>query len=336
MSQRLGINLTLRDDRPLSEVIEFIQRMEHLGYDSVWTGESWGRDLFTMLTYIAANTSRIQVCAGIANVYSRTPALLAQTVSTLDEVSNGRAVLGLGSSGERVIQDWHGVPYTKPLQRTREYIEIINLALSGSRVNYDGEFYSLRDFRLAVKSQREHIPIFIASVGRKNVELTGELADGWAPIYLSAKHMDKFRTWLDEGASRSKRSSNVIEVRPYTIVCVSDDIRIAKALAKGHLAFYIGGMGRYYHDLVARYGYVEETAAIKDFFAKHERGKAADAVTDAMLSELAVVGTAEQCRQQIVDLQGAGMGSPVLYIPNGSPQEVWSDTIEGLSPRSFR
>ncbi|MCL0102090.1 LLM class flavin-dependent oxidoreductase, partial [Dehalococcoidia bacterium] len=186
------------------------------------------------------------------------------------------------------------------------------------------------------KSQREHIPIFIASVGRKNVELTGELADGWAPIYLSAKHMDKFRAWLDEGASRSKRNSNVIEVRPYTIVCVSDDIRIAKTLAKGHLAFYIGGMGRYYHDLVARYGYVEETAAIKDFFAKHERGKAADAVTDAMLSELAVVGTAEQCRQQIVDLQGAGMGSPVLYIPNGSPQEVWSDTIEGLSPRSFR
>ncbi len=336
MQPRIGVNLTLRQDRPLREVASLVQRIEGLGYDSVWTGESWGRELFTVLTYLACNTSTIKLAAGIANVYSRTPGLLAQTIATLDEASGGRAILGLGSSGEKVIRDWHGVPYDRPLQRTREYIEIVNLALSGHRVNYEGEFFHLRDFRMAITPLREHVPIFIASLGPRNVQLTGEMADGWAPIYLSPKHVQGFQRDLEVGAKRAGRSVDDIDVRPYLVSCVSQDLATARALARGHLAFYIGGMGRYYHDLIARYGFVEETAAVKERWGRRDRAGASDAVTDAMLAELAVVGTAEQCRQQIMDLEAAGMGSPVIYIPNGSPEEVIMGTIEGLAPSAFR
>ena len=156
-----------------------------------------------MLTALACHTSRIQIAAGIANVYSRTPALVAQCAATLDEVSGKRAILGLGTSGAKVIRDWHGVPYDRPMQRTREYIEIVRLALSGQRVNYDGEIYRLRDFRIAAKPPRPDTPIFVASLGPKNVRLTGELADGWAPLYVSPNYLPQLQAWLAEGADRA-------------------------------------------------------------------------------------------------------------------------------------
>ena len=336
MPPRIGVNLAIRDDRPRSEVVELVQWMEGLGYDSVWTGESWGRELFTVLTHLACNTSRIKLGAGIANVYSRTPSLLAQSAATLDEVSGGRLLMGLGSSGEKVVRDWHGVPFEKPLQRTREYIDILNLALSGHRVNYDGEFYRLRDFRLGFNPPREHVPIFIASIGPKNVQLTGELADGWAPIYLSPKRLPHFLGQMEIGAKKAGRSVQEIDIRPYVVACVCEDLSTAQALARGHLAFYIGGMGHYYHDLVASYGYVEEAARVKELWGQRDRAGAAGAITDAMLKELALLGNAEQCRQQLMDLAPAGMDSPVIYVPNGSPQDIWAATIQGLAPSAFR
>src|SRR5262249_38604424 len=152
--------------------------------ESLWSGENWGRDNVTLLSYVAAHTDRIGVGTSIMNVFSRSPALIAQTAATLDELSGGRASIGLGTSGALVIEQWHGVPYRKPLQRTREYIEIIRLALSGERVNYDGEIFHLQRFRLGFNPPRTNIPIYVAALGPKNVELTGELADGWLPIYV--------------------------------------------------------------------------------------------------------------------------------------------------------
>lgn len=333
---RIGVNLALHQDYSRSQVAEFVQRLERLGYDSVWCGESWGRELFTTLTFLACNTSRINLAAGIANVYSRTPALIAQSAASLDEISGGRVLLGLGSSGEKVVRDWHGVPFERPLQRTREYIEIINLAVGGQRVNYDGEFFHLRDFRMDVKGPRQHIPIYLAAIGVKNIQLTGELADGWAPIYVSPRHMPEFRRELAGGAQKRGRRLEDIAIRPYVIACVSRDLNTAKQLARGHLAFYIGGMGRYYHDLIARYGFHEEAARAKEAWARRDRAAAAGAVTDAMLKELAVLGTPEQCRQQVMDLKAAGMGDPVVYVPGGAGSETWLETMEGLAPSAFK
>jgi len=336
MQPRIGVNLTLRDDRPRGEFIEFVQLLEGLGYDSIWAGESWGREVFTLLTHLACNTTRVHLAAGIANVYSRTPALIAQTIATLDEIAGGRAILGLGSSGEKVIQDWHGVPFRKPLQRTREYVDIVNMALRGDRVNYDGEFFHLRDFKLMFQPLRNHVPIVLAALGPKNIQLTGELADGWAPIYASPKAMAGFRKRLAEGAARRGRDASKIDVRPYTVACVSNDPRVCRELARGHIAFYVGGMGRYYHDLVASYGYVEEARRVKDLWEKRDRKGATAAVTDAMLADLAITGTAEQCRQRAADLMASGYGAPVIYLPHGSSDQVMKETVEGLSPQAFR
>ena len=336
MDPRIGLNLAIQDDQPRGKLIDFVRKLEALGYDSVWVGESWGRELFGVLTHLACHTSEIQLGAGIANVYSRTPGLVAQSIATLDEASNGRAILGLGSSGEKVIRDWHGVPFEKPLQRTREYLEIVNLALSGQRVNYDGEFFHLRDFRLGFKPVRDHVPVFNAALGPKNVRLTGELADGWAPLFLSYRHLDRFQQELEAGARIAGRSAEAVQIRPYVITAVSDDVREAKAVARSYFAYYVGGMGTYYRDLVSSYGYVEETARIKELWGSFERSAAADAVTDAMLEEMAVAGTAEQCRQQVMDLHAAGMGDPVLYIPHGASDRVRNETIEALSPKAFR
>jgi len=336
MIERIGVNLTLREDRPVSEIVEFVQRLEEAGYDSVWVGESWGRELFIMLTALACNTSRIQIAAGIANVFSRTPGLVAQCAATLDDISDQRAILGLGTSGAKVIRDWHGVPYDRPMQRTREYIEIVRLALSGQRVNYDGEIYKLRDFRIATKPTRPDTPIFVASLGPKNVRLTGELADGWAPLYVSPNYLPQWRTWLAEGAQRSGRDPNAVDLRPYVVACVDDDAQVARRLIKGHLAFYIGGMGRYYRDLIAKYGYVEETDRIADLWSKFEREEAASVVTDAMVDEICAGGTAEQARQKLADLADKGLDSPVLYVPNGSSMETMLRTVDELAPAKFR
>jgi len=337
MLERIGVNLTLREDRPIPEIVEFVQRLEGAGYDSVWVGESWGRELFVMLTTLACHTSRIQIAAGIANVYSRTPGLVAQCAATLDEVSGKRAILGLGTSGAKVIRDWHGVPYDRPIQRTREYIEIVRLALSGQRVNYDGEIYKLRDFRIATKPPRPDTPIVVASLGPRNVRLTGELADGWTPLYISPNYLPQLQTWLAEGAAVAGRDPGDVDMRPYIVACVDDDDpQAARKLVKGHLAFYIGGMGRYYRDLIAKYGYVEETDRIADLWSKYERDQAVDVVTDAMVDEFCAGGTAEQARQRLADLADKGLDSPVLYVPNGSPMETMLRTVDELAPAKFR
>src|SRR5215475_11231949 len=159
---RIGLTLPRTEDLPRQEIVEVVRQAEDLGYDSVWVGESWGRDGFTWLTQLACHTSRIKLATGITTVYSRSPALIAQTVASLDEISSGRVILGLGTSGPIVIENWHGLPFNRPLRRTREYIEIIRLILSGERVNYQGEIFQLKGFRLPFAPVRPKIPIYVA------------------------------------------------------------------------------------------------------------------------------------------------------------------------------
>ncbi len=185
---------------------ENVRLADSLGYDSVWLGEAWGYELFTSLADLAPVTTRMKLGAGVANIFSRSPALIATTAATLDERSGGRMVLGLGSSGPQVVEHWHGVPFTRPLQRTREYVQIINAILRREPLNFEGEIFSLeRGFTIRFTPVRDHIPIYLAPLGPKNIELAGEVADGILPVYWPARDYPDLRAQLDAGSAKAGR-----------------------------------------------------------------------------------------------------------------------------------
>ncbi|MEE3142097.1 MAG: LLM class flavin-dependent oxidoreductase, partial [Chloroflexota bacterium] len=183
------------DDR-----ISIAKLADRSGYHTFFTGESWGRDAFTVLTMIACHTQSIRVGTGIVPVFSRSPALIAQTIASLDQISKGRAILGLGSSGRLLIEQWHGQSFEKPVARTREYIEIIRKALAGQSLNHEGEFFQLGRFRLGSPPMQENIPIYLASLGPRNLELTGQLSDGWLPIWLHHQRLLGLKAEIAEAA----------------------------------------------------------------------------------------------------------------------------------------
>ncbi len=337
MLPRIAVTLDDMRDAPPDRVVDFARRAEELGYESIWAGEAWGRDVFTLLTEIACNTTRLGLATGIVNVFSRTPAVVAQSISSLDEISGGRAILGLGSSGEIVVRDWHGQQFRKPLQRTREYIEIINLAVSGERVNYEGEFFQLKGFRMSFRPPREHIPIYVASMGPKNVALTGELADGWSPMWFSPGYLPDASSWLRNGAEASGRGAGAVDIAPWMLACATDDQETARGLARAHVAFYVGGMGRYYTELFGRYGFADEAARIKELWVERkDRAGAAALVSEKMLDAVTVIGTPRQCRERVAEIHEAGVGLPVFFPPHGCSGEIIRDTIEALAPKRFQ
>ena len=328
---RIGLTLPRSEDLPRQEIVEVVQQAEALGYDSVWVGESWGRDGFTWLTQLACHTSRIKLATGITTVYSRSPALIAQTVAALDEISAGRVILGLGTSGPLVVENWHGLPFDRPLRRTREYIEIIRLILSGERVNYQGEIFQLKGFRLPFAPVRSRLPVYIASLGPQNLRLTGELADGWLPIYLDTNHLPNFQRDIESGAKRVGRSMEAIDVAPYILSCVSEDVEAARRLVQSHLAYYIGGMGTFYANLIARYGFEDEVGRVREAWARRDRQSAASHVSDTMVAHMAICGSPEDGRAQLERYRAAGVTLPIVSFTHGASREMIRQTLEGLA-----
>jgi coenzyme F420-dependent oxidoreductase len=328
---RIGLTLPRSEDLPRKEIVEVVQQAEALGYDSVWIGESWGRDGFTWLTQLACHTSRIKLASGITTVYSRSPALIAQTVASLDEISEGRVILGLGTSGPIVIENWHGIPFDRPLRRTREYIEIIRLILSGERVNYKGEIFQLKGFRLPFTPVRPRVPIYVASLGPQNLRLTGELADGWLPIYLDASHLQDFQRDLEGGAQKAGRRLSAIDVAPYILSCVSEDVEAAHSLVKSHLAYYIGGMGTFYANLIARYGFEDEVSRVREAWGRGDRKSAASQVTDTMVAHMAICGSPKEGRAQLEKYRAAGVTLPIVSFTHGAARDMIRQTLEGLA-----
>ncbi|MBI4233175.1 MAG: LLM class flavin-dependent oxidoreductase [Chloroflexi bacterium] len=317
------------------EIVKLAQRVEALGYSAIFAGESWARDPFTVLTMIACHTRRIHVGTGIVTVYSRSPAALAMTAASLDSISRGRVILGLGTSGPVVIEGWHGIPYGKPLRRTREYIDIIRLALSGGRVNYQGEYFKVQRFQMAfVGPSKERVPIWLAAIGQRNLALTGELCDGWYPAYLDLQHLPAMWEQVAEGARRAGRDPQAITVAPSVMTCVTPSVEEARKLMRGHLAYYLGGMGTYYSDLMARYGFVEEMARIREAWAKGEREKAASAVTEEILDRITISGDESTARRLLQRYYDAGAHMPVLTFPHGATWEMIYGTLEALAPRA--
>ena len=333
--QQIALTFSSRDNNDDSDLIAVAQAADRLGYHSFWTGESWGRDAFTVLTMLACHTERIRLGTGIVTVYSRTPGLIAQSIASLDCISGGRAILGLGSSGRIVIEDWHGVKFDYPVSRTREYIEIVRMALAGERVNYEGRFYHLKRFRMGVAPVQERIPIYIASLGQRNLELTGELADGWLPIWTHCEKLSEVKAPLLAAAVAAGRSGNDVTTAPQILSCASDDEKtIANAIrqARAHMAFYIGGMGRYYYDLFCRYGYQAEGDAVRRAWAEGDRGAAANAITDEMVDSITAIGTPEECRRKMERFRANGVDMPLVAFPHGTERETMLGTLEALAP----
>ncbi len=330
---KIGLVIPYWNDITKDEIIGFAQLAEGLGYDSIWVPEMWGRVAFSILSVIALNTKRIKLGTGIVSVYSRTPAIIAQTVATLDEISGGRFILGLGTSGPVVIENWHGVRFDRPLQRTREYVEIIRMIITGQRVNYEGEIFKLKNFSLQFKPLREVVPIYIASIGPKNVTLTGEIADGWIPFLVPIKHYQQAEDYLRAGADKAGREIDDINVCPYIPALVSDDEDTSRRLIKEYVAYYVGAMGTYYSQLISRYGFEEEADSIIKSWKKGSKEDAINGVSESLLNSVAVSGSAHAGRDKIEEFRKAGAGIPIIIFPPKSPRELVKVTIKTLAPQ---
>jgi len=302
--------------------MEKILELERLGYDSVWSAEAYGSDAVTPAAWIAALTTRIHVGTGIMQMAGRTPAATAMTAMTLDGLSGGRFRLGLGVSGPQVVEGWHGLPFGKPLRRTREYVEIVRAIFRREKpLEYRGEYYQvpyagpdatgLGKPLKSILHGRPDIPIYLAAVGPKNVALAAEIADGWIPVYFSARRMTMFREWLDEGFRRAGKSGAGFDIMPMVGVVVGDDVEACRRPMKAKLALYVGGMGargrNFYNDLARRYGYEDAAKTIQDLYLSGRKADAEAAVPDALVDEVALCGPRERVRERLEEWRSAGV-----------------------------
>jgi len=326
MTKRLGLQIGFAGSPSEREdVVKRVQIADDLGVESVWVAEAWGRDAFSMLTHLALVTKKIQLGTAIVNVYSRTPAVLAMTFGTLDDLSGGRAIIGLGSSGANVIEHWHGVKFDRPATRLRECIEIINMIMRQQKLVYDGKIFKLeRGFTMQFTPHRDHIPTYIASITPKSMEQTGEIADGWIPLYWSKNKFAEGIETLMRGAKKAGKTRADITVAPAltTIVTESPDAETARAQARAPIAFYVGRMGTYYYEMLQRNGFEDEVAKIREAWANRDARGAAAAVSDRMLDETAVVGTAHQCREALDERRALGVDLPIISMPGRTPEEM--------------
>src|SRR5881409_662822 len=237
-----GLGLTSEDQ------IAIVQEAERLGYDSVWTAEAYGSDAATILGWIAAQTSKIKIGSAIFQMPARSPAMTAMTAATLDQLSGGRMLLGIGSSGPQVSEGWHGVRFARQLQRTREYVEVVRMALRRERVEIHGETLELplpegpgKALKLTIGTVQDSIPVYLAAIGPNNTRLAGEIADGWIPTLFSPEHVAEFRPLLEEGAAAAGRSLNGLDIAPTVNVFITDDVAAARDALRPFIALYVAG-----------------------------------------------------------------------------------------------
>jgi coenzyme F420-dependent oxidoreductase len=329
---KTGLVIPYWSDINKSELIQTATLAEELGFHSLWVPEMWGRDAFSLLALLAIHTKKINLGTGIISVFSRTPAIIAQTIATLDEISEGRTILGLGTSGPVVIENWHGIKFEKTLRRTREYVEIIRMILGGGRVNYSGEIFKLKDFRLQFTPPRRDIPIYIASLGPKNIHLTGEIADGWIPFLVPKEYIQDAKKELISGAKATGRDIDQIMVCPYIPACISRDIDLSRKIAQEHIAYYVGGMGTFYYNMISRYGFGNEANLIVEAWKGGNKTQAIQSVSNSMLDSLAIVGTIGEGKRKLEEYRVTGAGLPIVIFPPKSSREMVRETITELAP----
>lgn len=317
---RLGLHIGHWGARAL-DAVPLVQEAERLGFDSVWTSEAWGSDAVTPLTWVAAHTTRIGVGTAIMQIAARTPAATAMTAITLDHLTGGRFRLGLGISGPQVVEGWHGVPYARPLERTREYVDIVRAILRRDRpVEFRGEHYRLpaeggtglgKALKAIVHPLRPDLPVYLAAMGPRNVVLAAEIADGWLPILFSPERVGVFRESLEEGFARGGRDRGAFDIAAMVPVEIGEDVDACRDRVRPFLALYVGGMGapgrNFYNALVSRYGYEAEAKEIQELFLSGKPREAAAAVPDVLVEEVALVGSEERIRDRLAAWREAGV-----------------------------
>ena len=317
----------------LEDLVDQAVAAEELGFDRVWFSESWGRDVVTPIATAAERTNRIGLGTSIANVYSRSPALLGQTAATLQEASDGRFRLGVGPSGPIVVENWHGIEYGNPLRRTRETIEIVQRVLSGEAVSYDGEYFSLDGFRLRCDPPDPEPPVDAAALGPKAVELAGRFADGWHAVNYTRDGVTERLEDLRRGAELGGRDPDELRVTLSVSCCALEDGERARELVAQHVAFYIGGMGTFYRDNLARQGYEDVAHEIYDAWQDGHRDRATALVRDELRDQMGAAGTPEAAREQLsqfTDLDGVDAIN--ISFPRGAEPSEIRETMEILSP----
>jgi F420-dependent oxidoreductase-like protein len=303
--------------------LQVVQEAERLGYDSVWTAEAYGSDAATVLAWLAAQTTKLKLGSAIFQMPGRSPAMTAMTAATIDELSGGRMLLGIGSSGPQVAEGWHGQRFGRQLQRTREYITVVRAALARERLEYHGQTIELpladgpgKPLKLMISPVQERIPIYLAAIGPKNTALAGEVADGWIPTFFSPEHVGELRALLQEGAGRAGRSLDGFEIAPTVNAFVSDDLEIARNVMRPVLALYIGGMGsrqqNFYNQLVQRYGFEQEAEKIQDLYLDGKKAEAGEAISGELIDQVSLCGPREKVRERIAAFRDAGVGTLMI------------------------
>ena len=309
------------------EPIAMAQEAERLGYDSAWAAEAWGTDCVTVLSWLGATTERIKLGSGIMQIPGRTPANTAMTAMTLDLLSGGRFLLGLGTSGPQVVEGWHGVAFGKPLARTREYVEIVRSVWRREKpLEFKGQYYQIpyagsdaTGLGKPLKSilhGRPDIPIYLAAIGPKNVALAAEIADGVFPVWMSPTKADRVEKPIARGLASSGRRRDAFDLAPFVTVVLGDDLEKCRMPVKGMLALYIGGMGarskNFYNDYAKRLGYEADAVRIQDLFLAGKKLEAMAAVPDALVDEVALVGSRERIQDRVQAWKASQVDSMLL------------------------
>jgi F420-dependent oxidoreductase-like protein len=303
--------------------LELVREAEAAGFDSVWAAEAYGSDTATVLAWLAGQTERIKIGSGIFQMPARSPAMTAMTAATLDHISGGRMLLGIGSSGPQVAEGWHGQRFGKQLQRTREYVEILRKALARERLEHNGEAYELplpdgpgKALKLMIGPVQERIPIYIAAIGPKNTQLCGEIADGWIPFFFSPERVDDARALLEEGAARAGRDLNGFDIAPSVSVCIDDDLERARDVMRPMLALYIGGMGsrekNFYNALVKRIGFEEAAEEVQNLYLDGKKEEAAAALPGELIDAITLVGDRDRVRDRLAVYRDSGVGTMIV------------------------
>jgi F420-dependent oxidoreductase-like protein len=342
---RLGLSvgywgLGLTGDQQL----ELVREAESLGYDSVWASEAYGSDAATVLGWLAGQTSKIKLGSAIFQMPARSPAMTAMTAATLDNISGGRFLLGIGPSGPQVAEGWHGQRFGKQLSRTREYVAILRKALARERVEFKGDTYELplpdgpgKALKLTISPVQERIPIYIAAIGPKNTQLAGEVADGWIPLFFSPEHVADSKALLEEGAARAGRTLDYnggFDIAASVNLCLTDDVEAAHDALRPILALYVGGMGsrekNFYNALVRRFGFEEAADEVQNLYLDGKKDEAAAALPSELIDLVSLVGPKERVAERVEAFREAGVGT-MLASPFAPDFESRARMMRGLA-----
>jgi F420-dependent oxidoreductase-like protein len=344
MALKLGLNLGYWGMGPDGrEALGIVRHAEEIGYESVWVAESYGSDVVSVLAWFAAQTEKINLGAAIMQVPARPPAAAAMAGCTIDALSGGRFIFGFGPSGPQVSEGWYGVPYAKPWGRTREYVEIVReIVAREGKLEYHGEHYDLplpggegKALKLNIHPVRNRIPIFLGAIGRKSVELSAEIADGWIPIFSNAEAFEA--AWgehLDAGLERSGRTREDLEISPTLSAAIDGDLDSARASVKAGLLLYFGGMGsrktNFYVDLAHRFGFGEVADEVQRLFLDGDREGAYEAIPDEVADATSLVGSEEDVAKRIDRYREVGVSRLIVSPIHPDPADR-NHTLERIA-----